>query len=91
MRHRIGIILAFVIAGVLFFPGTWGYLRLLALAAVAGAGLLAGILIAVPWFSPLAAGMPGLLLLGWTGPVPGQRPAGGRPDPAAVRSLRRRL
>ena len=93
MRHRIGIILAVITAGVLFFPGTWGYLRLLrppvregqlaqlpaaggsllsdghmllALAAVAGAGLLAGILIAVPWFSPLAAGLPGLLLLGWT-------------------------
>src|ERR1700730_2918697 len=40
---------------------------MLALAAVAGAGLLAGILIAVPWFSPLAAGLPGVLLLGWTG------------------------
>jgi hypothetical protein len=94
MRHRIGIILAVILAGVLFFPGAWGYLRLLrppvregqlaqlpaaagsllsddhvmlALAAVAGAGLLAGILIAVPWFSPLAAGLPGVLLLGWTG------------------------
>jgi hypothetical protein len=94
MRHRTGIILAVITAGVLFFPGIWGYLRLLrppvregqlarppaaggsllsdehvllALAAVAGAGLLAGILIAVPWFSPLAAGLPGLLLLGWTG------------------------
>jgi hypothetical protein len=94
MRHRIGLILAVVMVGVLFFPGAWGYLRLLrlpvregqlaplpaaggsllgdghlllALAAVAGAGLLAGILIAVPWFSPLAAGLPGLLLLGWTG------------------------
>jgi hypothetical protein len=94
MRHRIGIILAVILAGVLFFPGAWGYLRLLrfpvqegqlaqlpagggsllsdknvllALAAVAGVGLLAGILIAVPWFSPLAAGLPGLLLLGWTG------------------------
>jgi hypothetical protein len=94
MRHRIGIILAVILAGVLFFPGAWGYLRLLrppvregqlarlpaaggsllsdghvllALAAVAGVGLLAGILIAVPWFSPLAAGLPGVLLLGWTG------------------------
>jgi hypothetical protein len=94
MRHRIGLILAVVMAGVLFFPGSWGYLRLLrlpatgdqlsglpagggslltnhhvlfALAALAGAALLAGLLIAVPWFSPLAAGLPGLLLLGWTG------------------------
>jgi hypothetical protein len=79
---------------VLFFPGAWGYLRLLrlpapadqlsdlpagggslisehhvllALAAVAGTALLAGILIAAPRISPLAAGLPGLLLLGWTG------------------------
>jgi hypothetical protein len=94
MRHRIGVILAVLMAGVLFFPGSWGYLRLLrlpapadqlsglpadggslisnhhvllALAALAGTGLLAGILIAVPRISPLAAGLPGLLLLGWTG------------------------
>jgi len=94
MRHRIGIILAVVMAGVLFFPGSWGYLRLLrlpapadqlaglpagggslisdhhvllAFAALGGTGLLAGLLIAVPRISPLAAGLPGLLLLGWTG------------------------
>ncbi len=94
MRHRIGLILAVVMTGVLFFPGSWGYLRLLrlpagagqlsqlpagggsltsdnnvliALAALAGTGLLAGILIAGPRISPLAAGLPGLLLLGWTG------------------------
>jgi hypothetical protein len=36
------------------------------LAAVAATGLLAGILIAVPRISPLAAGLPGLVLLGWT-------------------------
>jgi hypothetical protein len=79
---------------VLFFPGAWGYLRLLrlpapadqlsdlpagggslipehhvllALAALAGTALLAGILVAAPRVSPLAAGLPGLLLLGWTG------------------------
>lgn len=94
MRHRIGIIMAVVMTGVLFFPGSWGYLRLLrvpavagqlsqlpagggsltsdnnvliALAALAGTGLLAGILVAGPRISPLAAGLPGLLLLGWTG------------------------
>jgi hypothetical protein len=94
MRHRIGIILAVIMSGVLFFPGAWGYLRLLrlpapagelsqlpagggslisdsnvllALAAITGTGLLAGILIAVPRISPLAAGLPGLLMLGWTG------------------------
>jgi len=93
MRHRIGLVLAIIMTGVLFFPGAWGYLRLLrlpapadqlsnlpagggsllsdhhvllALAALAGTMLLAGMLIAVPWVSPLAAGLPGLLLLGWT-------------------------
>ena len=90
MRHLIGILLAVVMAGVLFFAGAWGYLRLTALttplsqmpagggsllsdhhmlaglAAVAGTGLLAGILIAAPRISPLAAGLPGLLLLGLT-------------------------
>jgi len=94
MRHRIGIVLAVIMTGVLFFPGAWGYLRLLrlpapadqlsdlpagggslisehhvllALAAVAGTALLAGILVAAPRISPLAAGLPGLLLLGWSG------------------------
>jgi hypothetical protein len=39
---------------------------LFALGALAGTGLLAGILIAAPRISPLAAGLPGLLLLGLT-------------------------
>ena len=39
---------------------------LYALAAVAVTGVLAGILVAVPRVSPLAAGLPGLLLIGWT-------------------------
>ena len=94
MRHRIGMILAVIMTGVLFFPGSWGYLRLLrvpaatdqlsglptgggslmsdhsvliALVAIAFPGLVAGILIAVPRISPLAAGLPGMLLLGWMG------------------------
>jgi hypothetical protein len=93
MRHRIGLILAIVLSGMLFFPGAWGYLRLLrlpapaeqlsrlpagggslisdshvlmAFAAFGGTALLAGMLIAVPRISPLAAGLPGLALLGWT-------------------------
>ena len=89
MRHLIGIVLAIVMAGVLFFAAAWGYLKLttgplrvlppgsggsllsdhrvlLAMAAVAGTGLLAGILIAAPRISPLAAGLPGLVLLAWT-------------------------
>jgi hypothetical protein len=36
-------------------------------AALLAVGLLAGILIAVPAISPLAAGLPGLALLAWTG------------------------
>lgn len=39
---------------------------LLAVAALAGVGLLAGLLVALPWVSPLAAGLPGLVLLAWT-------------------------
>jgi len=35
--------------------------------AMLGVGLLAGLLIAVPRISPLAAGLPGLALLAWTG------------------------
>jgi hypothetical protein len=35
--------------------------------ALLAVGLLAGLLIAVPRISPLAAGLPGLALLGWTG------------------------
>lgn len=90
MRHLIGILLAVVMAGVLFFAGAWGYLRLTALTtplsqmpagggsllsdhhmlaglvAVASTGLLAGILIAAPRISPLAAGLPGLALIGLT-------------------------
>ena len=37
-----------------------------AFAALAGAGLLAGIFIAVRQISPLAAGLPGLVLIAWT-------------------------
>src|ERR1700758_2628158 len=37
------------------------------LGALAGVGLLAGLLIALPRVSPLAAGLPGLVLLAWTG------------------------
>ena len=87
MRHLIGIVLAIVMAGVLFFGAAWGYVRLtagalrvlpssgsllsdhrvlFAMAAVAGTGLLAGILIAAPRISPLAAGLPGLGLIALT-------------------------
>ena len=39
---------------------------ILAIAAIAGTGLLLGILLAVPAASPVAAGLPGLALLGWS-------------------------
>jgi hypothetical protein len=39
---------------------------LLAFAAVAGTALLAGLFVAVPRISPLAAGLPGLALIAWT-------------------------
>ncbi len=35
--------------------------------AMLGVGLLAGLLLAIPWVSPLASGLPGLALLAWTG------------------------
>jgi hypothetical protein len=39
---------------------------LLALAALVATALLAGVLAVVPWFSPLASGLPGVLLIAWT-------------------------
>jgi hypothetical protein len=39
---------------------------LLALAALVATAVMAAALAAVPWFSPLASGLPGLLLLAWT-------------------------
>lgn len=39
---------------------------LYAIAAVAGTGLLAGLLAAAPRISPLAAGLPGLAFIAWT-------------------------
>jgi len=91
MRHLAGVILAIVMAAVLFFAAGWGYLKLATgpgrvgplpagtssflhdrvvlegFGALAAAGLVAGILIVVPRISPLAAGLPGLVLLAWTG------------------------
>jgi hypothetical protein len=83
MRHVTGFILAVVMAAALFFGGGWGVSRIvalqgpapalqsvpgaLALGALAGTGLLLGILLAVPGISPLGAGLPGILLLAWSG------------------------
>jgi hypothetical protein len=93
MRHLMGVVLAIVMAAVVFFAASWGYLKLLigpagpgsgalpaaggsllhnhaaleGFGALLGTGLVAGLLIAAPRISPLAAGLPGLALLGWTG------------------------
>ncbi len=82
MRHFIGLILAIALAAAVFFGGGWGAEHvaalaghsvglpsrtgLIGLAAILGAGLLGGILLVVPAVSPLATGLPGLVLLGWT-------------------------
>ena len=93
MRHLYGTALAVAMTAIMFFAGSWGYLRLLklpvppgqpaalpagggsllsnsemllALAAVLGTAVLAGLLVMIPRVSPLAAGLPGLLLLAWT-------------------------
>lgn len=82
MRHFIGLVLAIALAAAVFFGGGWGAEHVAALAghsaglpsrpgltglaAVLGTGLLAGILLAVPAVSPLATGLPGVALLGWT-------------------------
>jgi hypothetical protein len=82
MRHVFGIVLAVAMAAALFFGAGWGVARIIALhshgagltsahglaavAIVLGTGLLLGILLAVPAISPLGAGLPGILLLGWS-------------------------
>ena len=91
MRHVVGFILALMLAAALFAGGGWGTDMIravqhdgtglssmtgaLALAAVAGTGLLLGLLLVVPAVSPLAAGLPGLALLGWTGLLVARQPA----------------
>jgi hypothetical protein len=80
MRHLVGLVLALATAAALFFGGGWGVARILAaradgtslislsgglaLAALLCTGLLVGVLVAAPAFSPLGAGLPGLILLG---------------------------
>jgi hypothetical protein len=82
MRHVLGVFLALVIFAAVFVGAGWAVEKLtllratgaslttphgvIALAALVGVGLLIGIMLAVPAVSPLASGLPGLLLLGWT-------------------------
>jgi hypothetical protein len=82
MRHLMGVILAIALGAALFFGAGWGFRQmtrlaehdrsltgltdLRALAALAGVGLFLGILLAVRAISPLAPGLPGIVLLAWT-------------------------
>jgi hypothetical protein len=82
MRHLIGLILAIALAAAVFFGGGWGAAHvpalaghsvglpsrtgLIGLSAALATGLFLGILLVVPAISPLATGLPGLVLLAWT-------------------------
>ena len=82
MRHLIGLILGLALTAAMFFAAGWGAEHvpalvghsvglpsrpgLIGLGVMLGTGLLAGILLVVPAVSPLATGLPGLVLLGWT-------------------------
>ena len=82
MRHLIGLILGLALTAAMFFAAGWGAEHvpalvghsvglpsrpgLIGLAVMLGAGLIVGILLAVPAVSPLATGLPGLVLLAWT-------------------------
>ncbi len=81
MRHAMGFVLALLLSAAIYLGGGWSVARLihanghgligmsgaLTLAALGGTGLLIGILLAAPPVSPIATGLPGLALLGWTG------------------------
>jgi hypothetical protein len=83
MRHLVGLVLALAAAAAVFIGGGWGVARIMAahangtslvgmsggltLAALLGTGLYLGLLVAVPAISPVGAGLPGLVLLGWSG------------------------
>ena len=82
MRHVLGVVLAMVTGAALFLAAGWGVAEITSLhsrgavltttsglaayGAVLGVGLLLGILLAVPAISPVAAGLPGIALLGWS-------------------------
>jgi hypothetical protein len=82
MRHLIGLILAIALGAALFLGVGWGFTQLTsiaahgssvtsitgltALSALVGTGLFLGIVMAVRAISPLAPGLPGLVLLAWS-------------------------
>src|SRR5580698_483437 len=79
MRHLIGIGLAVVISAAIFFGGGWAFNRLFTRnlgsewSLPAGGGnftsnsvVTSGLALVIRWVSPLATGLPGLVLLAWT-------------------------
>jgi hypothetical protein len=82
MRHLIGVVLAVVLAAAVFFAAGWGINTFSeasetflshtsskmfgALVALAATGALTGVLVSIRSISPLAAGLPGIALLGWS-------------------------
>lgn len=82
MRHVLGVLLALVMFAAVFVGAGWAVEKIvtlrasggslttphgvIALAIVAGVGLLLGILLAAPGISPVSTGLPGLLLLAWS-------------------------
>jgi hypothetical protein len=82
MRHVLGVVFALIMFAAVFVGAGWAVEKItllhskgesmtsphgaIALGVLAGVGLLLGIMVAVRAVSPLAAGLPGLVLLGWT-------------------------
>jgi hypothetical protein len=82
MRHLFGVVLGVLTGGALFVGAGWGVHKIttlhasgspltsthgiIAVAAVGAVGVLLGVLLAVPAVSPLATGLPGIALLGWS-------------------------
>jgi hypothetical protein len=82
-HHWIGLGLAITLGLALFFGGGWGVAQMsnlsaegltvtsvrgvAALGVLTVVGLLLGVLMVAPRVSPLAAGLPGLVFLAWTG------------------------
>jgi len=83
MRHLVGLILALITPVAIYLGAGWSSERILGahaartslmttsgalvLAALLGVGLFIGLLISAPFLSPLGSGLPGLVLLAWSG------------------------
>lgn len=102
VRHFFGFLLGIMVAPGLLWVTGWGYLRTqqlrndpgsslyLAIAALAGAGLVIGVLMVAKWASPLATMLPGVGLVGWTiayAVNPGQAALRLPVDPDVYRSM----